>query len=44
MTGTGSHLYSDGRFITGNSTKNMVFNGSTLTLNGIGSATFGGLN
>jgi hypothetical protein len=44
MTGTGSHLYNDGRFITGNSTKNMVFNGSTLTLNGIGSATFGGLN
>ena len=44
MTGTGSHLYSDGRFITGNSTKNLVFNGSSLTLNGIGSATFGGLN
>ena len=44
MTGTGSHIYSDGRFITGNSTKNMVFNGSTLTLNGLGSATFGGLN
>ncbi len=44
MTGTGSRLYSDGRFITGNSTTNMVFDGSTLTLNGVGNATFGGLN
>jgi len=44
MTGTGSRLYSNGRFITGNSTTNMVFDGSTLTLNGVGNATFGGLN
>lgn len=34
MTGTGSHLYSNGNFITGNSTTNMVFNGSGLYLNG----------
>lgn len=44
MTGTGSHIYTDGRFITGNSSKNLVFDGSNLYLNGIGSATFGGLN
>ncbi len=44
MTGTGSRLYSDGKFITGNSTTNLVFNGSSLTLNGVGNATFGGLN
>ena len=44
MTGTGSRLYSNGRFITGNSTTNLVFDGSTLTLNGVGNATFGGLN
>lgn len=43
MTGSGARIYSDGRFITGNSTTNMVFNGSSLTLNGIGNATFGGL-
>jgi hypothetical protein len=35
MTGTGSHIYNDGRFITGNSSKNMVFDGSALYLNGI---------
>lgn len=44
MTGSGARIYSNGRFITGNSTTNMVFDGSTLTLNGIGNATFGGLN
>lgn len=44
MTGTGSRLYSDGKFITGNSTTNLVFDGSSLTLNGVGNATFGGLN
>jgi hypothetical protein len=38
MTGAGSHLYSDGRFITGNSTTNMVFNGTDLYLNGFSSA------
>lgn len=44
MTGSGARIYSNGRFITGNATTNMVFDGSTLTLNGIGNATFGGLN
>ena len=44
MTGTGSHIYTDGRFITGNSSKNLVFDGSNLYLNGIGTATMGGLN
>jgi hypothetical protein len=34
MTGSGSHLYSDGRFISGNSSTNMVFDGSSLYLNG----------
>jgi len=34
MTGTGVHLYSNGNFITGNATTNMVFNGSQLYLNG----------
>lgn len=43
MTGSGAHLYSDGRFVTGNASKNMVFNGSTLTLNGLGNAFFGGV-
>lgn len=34
MTGVGSHLYSDGRFAVGNSSKNIVWNGSSLTING----------
>jgi hypothetical protein len=34
MTGTGTHIYSDGRIATGNSSKNMVFDGSVLTING----------
>jgi hypothetical protein len=38
MTGSGAHLYSNGRFITGNSTTNMVFDGSSLYLNGFSSA------
>lgn len=35
MTGSGAHIYNDGRFITGNASKNMVFDGSALYLNGI---------
>lgn len=34
MTGSGAHLYPDGRFITGNSTTNVVFDGSQMYLNG----------
>ena len=34
MTGTGTHLYSDGRFVMGNSTTNIVFNGTSAYLNG----------
>lgn len=34
MTGTGAVLNADGTFAIGNSTKNLSFNGSTLTLNG----------
>lgn len=34
MTGAGTHLYSDGRFAMGNSSTNIVFNGTTATLNG----------
>ena len=34
MTGSGSHLYSDGRFALGNSTSNIVFNGTNAFLNG----------
>jgi hypothetical protein len=34
MTGTGTHLYSDGRFVMGNSSTNIAFNGTTATLNG----------
>jgi hypothetical protein len=34
MTGSGTHLYSDGRFVMGNSTTNIVFNGSSAYLNG----------
>ena len=44
MTGTGSHIYSDGRMVVGNSTKNMVYDGTKLYLNGLGTATIGGLN
>ena len=35
MTGAGSHLYSDGRFISGNSTANIVFDGSNFYVNGL---------
>lgn len=34
MTGSGAHLYSTGNFAYGNSTTNMVFNGTNLYLNG----------
>jgi len=34
MTGSGTHLYADGRFALGNSSKNITFNGSQATLNG----------
>ena len=38
MTGSGSHLYSDGRFALGNSTNNIVFNGTKAYLNGFTSS------
>ena len=34
MTGTGSHLYANGNFAFGNSSTNMVFNGTNVFLNG----------
>ncbi len=34
MTGTGAHLYSDGRMVLGNATNNINWNGSTLTIAG----------
>ncbi len=34
MTGAGAAIYSDGRFVYGNSTRNLNFNGTTLTMNG----------
>ena len=34
MTGTGAHIYSDGRMVVGNSSKNINWNNSTLTING----------
>jgi hypothetical protein len=34
MTGSGGVLYSDGRFAYGNSTTNISFNGTAMTLNG----------
>lgn len=34
MTGTGAHVYSDGRVIFGSASKNITWNGSTLTING----------
>jgi hypothetical protein len=33
MSGSGVHLYSDGRLVSGNSSNNLVFDGSTLYLN-----------
>lgn len=34
MTGSGANIYSDGKFVLGNSTTNLAFDGSTLKLNG----------
>lgn len=39
MTGSGAHLYSNGNFAYGNSSTNMVFDGSGLYLNGFTEAT-----
>jgi hypothetical protein len=33
MTGSGTHIYSDGRIVSGNASNNLVFDGSTLYLN-----------
>jgi hypothetical protein len=34
MTGTGAHIYSDGRMVVGNATQNINWNNSALTVNG----------
>jgi hypothetical protein len=34
MTGTGARLYANGTMVVGNSTKNLAWNGSALTVNG----------
>lgn len=34
MSGSGTHLYSNGRFVLGDSTKNFVYNGTVLSING----------
>ena len=34
MTGSGAHIYSDGRTVIGNSAKNLVWDNSALTVNG----------
>lgn len=34
MTGSGTHIYSDGRLVSGNSAKNLNWDGSVLTVNG----------
>jgi len=34
MTGSGAVIYSDGQFAVGNSTNNITYNGSAITLNG----------
>jgi hypothetical protein len=39
MTGSGCHIYNDGRFAVGNATRNLVFNSSGLFLNGFSTAT-----
>jgi hypothetical protein len=43
MTGTGAHIYSNGRMVVGNTSNNMVFDGTTLTING-NIVTYGNLN
>lgn len=44
MTGTGAHLYSSGNFAFGNSTTNMVFDGSNVYLNGLVNSTLNNIN
>jgi len=39
MTGTGSHLYSDGKFVFGNSSRSFVFDNSNVYMNGFSNAT-----
>ena len=34
MTGTGAHIYNDGRMVLGNSTQNLVWDGSNLNIRG----------
>lgn len=38
MTGTGAHIYSSGNFVFGNSSKSMVFDGSNVYFNGMGTS------
>jgi hypothetical protein len=38
MTGTGTHLYNDGRFALGNSSGNIVYDGTKVSLNGFATA------
>ena len=33
MTGTGTHIYSNGRIVSGNANNNIVYDGNTLYLN-----------
>jgi hypothetical protein len=44
MTGTGSHLYSSGNFAFGNSTTNMVFDGTNVSLNGFANSSLSSSN
>ena len=41
MTGAGTHLYSDGKFIMGNATTNITFYGTTASINGFSVAANG---
>jgi hypothetical protein len=38
MTGSGAHIYSSGNFVFGNSSKNVVFDGSNVYFNGMGTS------
>ena len=38
MTGSGAHIYSSGNFAFGNSSKNVVFDGSNVYFNGMGTS------
>ena len=44
MSGTGAHLYSSGNFAFGNSTTNMIFNGSNIYVNGLLDSTLNNIN